>query len=280
MMLTAFSIIALFSLYANGEMFYITTPNGHTVWKEGQPVKIAWQIIPGGPAVRSINLDLMSGPDGNATSLINIATGLSRDSTSFDWTVPTQGINNCLVSAEWVNSMMRQSGPTEWILPDEAWGKIVANFPHHQLAFIKLTGVTDSFQSYVYNFSHRLVIKDGPPQNNRQNNKTTAISNSSSNNNNNVSATKISGNTVIISTNGAGSVVTIAATSNNSNKGCWLLRPIALVRKIITKILHLKCPPFLPLPLLLLPRLLQPVRPIVRVMLNWISVPSSLQLLL
>jgi hypothetical protein len=205
---TLVAVIGLFLASAYAESFFITNPNGHTVWKVGESVKISWNIIPGGPVVHSINLDLMSGHDGNATTLLNIATGLSPSSTSFDWVVPAAGIDSCLLNAVWVDDMMRKVGPNEWILPDEAWNKIGAQFPIHQLAFIKLTGVTDSFSTYVYNFSHRFVIKECG----HHHKPTTSCSSKSS-----TSVTKSASSNASGATSAAGSVTGGANASNGSN---------------------------------------------------------------
>ena len=68
--------------------FYITSPYDGITWSAGQRAKVTWDIIPGGPDVKSVNVDLMDGDDYNAHVLMPIASGLSPRETSASWIVP------------------------------------------------------------------------------------------------------------------------------------------------------------------------------------------------
>lgn len=99
--------------------FYITSPYSVTSWKIGENAKITWRIIPGGPEISSVSIDLMDGDDANAHVLAPITSGLSPDSIQYEWTVPK-------------------------------------DFPQSPTAFIRLSGSGSG--STVYRFSHRFSI--------------------------------------------------------------------------------------------------------------------------
>ena len=99
--------------------FYITSPHSAVSWKAGQPAKITWDIIPGGPDVSSIAVELMDGDDTNAHVLLPIASGLSPQSQSVEWLVP-------------------------------------ADFPASSTVFVRVRG--DSSSQPVYRYSHRFGI--------------------------------------------------------------------------------------------------------------------------
>lgn len=99
--------------------FYITSPHLAVSWKAGQPAKITWDIIPGGPDVSSVAVELMDGDDTNAHVLLPIASGLSPQSQSVEWLVP-------------------------------------ADFPASSTVFVRVRG--DSSSQPVYRYSHRFGI--------------------------------------------------------------------------------------------------------------------------
>jgi hypothetical protein len=72
-----------------GTDFYITQPWAETKWKAGETVKISWKLYTDvGPEAIGINLDLMDGEDLSANFLLNIASSLKVDTTSYEWTIP------------------------------------------------------------------------------------------------------------------------------------------------------------------------------------------------
>lgn len=72
-----------------GTDFYITQPWAETKWKAGETVTISWKLYTDvGPEAIGINLDLMDGEDLSANFLLNIASNLKADTSSFQWTIP------------------------------------------------------------------------------------------------------------------------------------------------------------------------------------------------
>lgn len=72
-----------------GTDFYITQPWAETKWKAGETVTISWKLYTDvGPEAIGINLDLMDGEDLSANFLLNIASNLRADTTSYQWTIP------------------------------------------------------------------------------------------------------------------------------------------------------------------------------------------------
>lgn len=119
--LEAACIIALlFATTVLATDFYITSPYDSVSWKAGKPAKITWDIIPGGPEVSSVSVDLMDGDDNNAHVLQPIASGLSPSETSYEWVVPE-------------------------------------SFPATNTVFIRVRG--HGTTSDVYRFSHRFSIQ-------------------------------------------------------------------------------------------------------------------------
>lgn len=82
------AIASLFMAAAVATDFYITSPYDSVAWRAGKPAKITWDIIPGGPEISSINVDLMDGDDNNAHVIQPIASGISPGATSCEWVVP------------------------------------------------------------------------------------------------------------------------------------------------------------------------------------------------
>lgn len=81
-------IALLFATSVVATDFYVTSPYDSVSWRTGKPAKITWDIIPGGPEVSSVSVDLMDGDDNNAHVLQPIASGLSPSETSCEWVVP------------------------------------------------------------------------------------------------------------------------------------------------------------------------------------------------
>jgi hypothetical protein len=100
--------------------FYITSPHSVVSWKAGQQARVTWNILPGGTDVSSVNVDLMDGDDKNAHVLMPIASGLSPQATSVDWTVP-------------------------------------ADFPSTNTVFIRVLGKGGA--DPVYRYSHRFAVQ-------------------------------------------------------------------------------------------------------------------------
>jgi hypothetical protein len=89
-------------------------------WKAGSDAKITWDIIPGGPTVSSVNIDLMDGDDNSARVLMPIANGLDPQVTQYQWRVPT-------------------------------------DFPESSTVFVRVSGTGGNAQ--VQRYSHRFVVK-------------------------------------------------------------------------------------------------------------------------
>ncbi|CAG8604192.1 11353_t:CDS:2 [Ambispora leptoticha] len=67
-------------------------PDGGTVWNSGDQVTIAWtenKVSPLISDMSGINVQLMTGGDLSQVPLADIATGLSTNTTSVSWTVPS-----------------------------------------------------------------------------------------------------------------------------------------------------------------------------------------------
>ncbi|PJF19918.1 hypothetical protein PSACC_00269 [Paramicrosporidium saccamoebae] len=105
--------------------FYITSPYAVISWKAGSDAKITWDIIPGGPAVSSVNIDLMDGGDPNAHVLMPIVSGLDPQVTQYQWKVPS-------------------------------------DFPESSTVFVRVSGTGGDAQ--VQRYSHRFVIKGSGEQ--------------------------------------------------------------------------------------------------------------------
>ena len=116
------AILATIVSAASATDFYITSPHSVVSWKAGQQAKVTWNILPGGADVSSVSVDLMDGDDKNAHVLMPIASGLSPQATSVDWTVP-------------------------------------ANFPNTNTVFIRVLGKGGA--APVYRYSHRFAVQGG-----------------------------------------------------------------------------------------------------------------------
>ena len=87
-MLAAILLLLKFISYTGAIDYYITSPYDAISWTIGKEATVTWNILPGGPVIESINVDLMDGNDMSANVVCNIATGLPPSATSATWVVP------------------------------------------------------------------------------------------------------------------------------------------------------------------------------------------------
>ena len=125
MMLAAFLLLFLLNHQIKAADFYITTPWELTLFTAGQKQPIAWNILPRGPEIYGINIDLMDGDDEAANYLANIASNLPPDTVAYEWDVP----------------------------------KTIQNSDR---VFVRITGITGG--EPIYRYSHRFMITGGEGQ--------------------------------------------------------------------------------------------------------------------
>lgn len=102
--------------------FYITSPYDVISWNAGEKAMVTWNILPGGPNVQGINVDLMDGDETTANVVSNIASNLPPSATSASWEVP----------------MSIQPGRSYFV-------RVSSNDPN----------------AYIYRFSHKFAIVGG-----------------------------------------------------------------------------------------------------------------------
>lgn len=80
-------LLALLGIVACTDV-YITSPYDIIVWKLGKQETVTWNILPGGPVIEALDVDLMDGEEISANVICNIARGLPITATSATWVVP------------------------------------------------------------------------------------------------------------------------------------------------------------------------------------------------
>lgn len=88
LLLTPLVIFGYIVAIAQAVDFYITSPWEKIIWKAGDTIQIAWNLLPGGSDITGINLDLMDGNNEKANYISNIAAGLDPNTKFFNWEVP------------------------------------------------------------------------------------------------------------------------------------------------------------------------------------------------